>query len=171
MSGLRVGEKIRLPGIQSAKAVQKLWDLKLFTDVQVLLERTQGDIAFLEIVVQEMPRYSRHSFKGVKKSKHDDLNGIINKYLQKGSILTDNAKATLISALRGHYAGKGYLDARIAINASTDERSPNSQKLEFVIDPGNRVKIRSISFTGNNQVKARTLRKKNERDGPNESNF
>ena len=160
LSGLRVGEKIRLPGIQSAKAVQKLWDLKLFTDVQVLLERTQGDIAFLEIVVQEMPRYSRHSFKGVKKSKHDDLNGIINKYLQKGSILTDNAKATLISALRGHYAGKGYLDARIAINASTDERSPNSQKLEFVIDPGSRVKISSITFTGNNQVKARTLRKK-----------
>ena len=97
--GFRVGDKIRIPGGQFAKAVQSLWNLHLFTDVQILRERTVGDKVFLEIVVKELPRYTRHSYIGVKKNQHDDLNGIINKYIQKGAILTDNVKAALVYAM------------------------------------------------------------------------
>jgi len=160
IAGFRVGDKIRVPGSIFAKAVQSLWNLKLFTDVQINQERTVGDKIFLEIVVQELPRYTRHSFIGVKKSKHDDLNGVINKFLQKGAILTENVKATLIYKLEEYYVEKGFLDAKVSINAFPDERSTNSVRLEFVIAKAQKVKIRSISFTGNYSVKAKTLRKK-----------
>ncbi|MCW5923002.1 MAG: outer membrane protein assembly factor BamA [Saprospiraceae bacterium] len=160
ISGFRVGDKLRVPGAPFAKAVQSLWNLKLFTDVQIFQERTVGDKIFLEIAVKELPRYTRHSFVGVKKNKHDDLNGIINKYLQKGAILTDNVKASLINALKQHFVDKGYMDTKVTINQYPDERTVNSTRLEFVIDRGKRLKIKEIRFAGNENVKSKTLRKK-----------
>lgn len=160
ISGLRVGEKMRIPGPGITKAVQGLWNLRLFTDVQVNKVRTQGNVIFLEIVVQELPRYTRHSFKGVKKNKHDDLNGIVNKFLQKGAILTDNVKASVQYGLVDFYVKKGNLNAKVDMKVQPDERSVNAVKLEFVIDPGKRVKIKDIRFTGNKNVKSRVLRKK-----------
>jgi Outer membrane protein/protective antigen OMA87 len=160
LSGLRVGKTVRVPGTDFSNAVKTLWGLKLFTDVQIIQERKVGDKIFLEIAVTEIPRYTRHSFVGVKKSKHDDLNGIINKFIQKGAILTENVKATLIYKLEEHYVEKGYLNARVKINSYPDERANNSARLEFVIAQGKKVKIQDIRFVGNKNVKNRVLRKK-----------
>ncbi len=160
LSGLRVGTKVRVPGTNFSTAVRTLWSLKLFTDVQINQERTVGDQIFIEIVVVELPRYTRHSFVGVKKSKHDDLNGLINKHLQKGAILTENVKATLVHKLEELYIEKGYLNTRVKINSYPDERATNATRLEFVIIPGKKVKIKDIRFVGNKNVKTRVLRKK-----------
>lgn len=160
ISGFRVGDKMRIPGPGVTKAVQSLWNLRLFTDVQVNKVRTQGDVIFLEIIVRELPRYTRHSFKGVKKNKHDDLNGVVNKFLQKGAILTDNVKASIQYGLEDYYVKKGNLNAKVTIKSAPDERSTNAVKLEFVVDAGKRVKIKDIRFTGNENVKSMTLRKK-----------
>lgn len=160
ISGFRVGDKIRVPGATFAKAVQSLWSIKLFTDVQILQERTAGDKIFLEIAVKELPRYTRHSFIGVKKNEHDDLNAIINKYLQKGAVLTDNVKASLIYALKEHFLDKGYLDTKVTINQYPDDKTVNAIRLEFVIEQGNRMKIKDIQFVGNDHVSSKTLRKK-----------
>ena len=160
ISGFRVGDKIRIPGAPFGKAVQNLWNLKLFTDVQIIQERTQGDLVFLEIAVVELPRYTRHSFTGVKKSAHDDLNDVINKYIQKGAILTENAKTSLRYGLAQYFVDKGFLDATVKLKTQPDERSPNSVKIEFNIDKGKRIRIADIQFKGNTTVKDRTLRKK-----------
>lgn len=160
ISGFKVGDKVRIPGGQFSKAVQSLWNLKLFTDVQILQERKVGDQVFLEIVVRELPRYTRHSFTGVKKKHHDDLNGILNKYLQKGAILTDNVKASLTYAMEQHFIEKGYQNVKVKILQFPDEKAVNATRIEFVIDRGNRVKIKDIQFVGNSNVKDKTLRKK-----------
>ena len=160
LTGFRVGDKIRIPGSQFAKAVQTLWNLHLFTDVQINQERKVGEVVFLEIAVQELPRYSRHSFIGVKKNQHDDLNGIVNKFIQKGAILTDNVRASLVYALENHYVEKGYLNARVQIKTYPDEKTLNAVRLEFLIDQRKKVQIQAIQFHGNTQVKAKTLRKK-----------
>ncbi|MBK7940170.1 MAG: outer membrane protein assembly factor BamA [Lewinellaceae bacterium] len=158
--GFRVGDKIRIPGGQFSKAVQALWNLHLFTDVQILRERSAGDKVFLEIVVKELPRYTRHSYIGVKKNQHDDLNGIIGKFLQKGAIMTDNVKASLVYAMEQHYMDKGYQNVKVVIRQFPDDKTINATRLEFVINKGNRVKIKDIRFSGNTSVKSKTLRKK-----------
>jgi outer membrane protein insertion porin family len=160
ITGFRVGDKVRIPGSTFGKAIQSLWNLKLFTDVQINLERTAGNVAFLEIAVQELPRYSRHAYIGVKKSKHDDLNGIVNKFIQKGAILTDNARAALAVALREYFVEKGYLDANVQVNTYPDERATNATRIEFVVKKGKKIKIRDIRFVGNTNVKSKVLRKK-----------
>ena len=47
LSGLRTGKKIKIPGADIPKALKSLWKLKLFTDVQIYIERKLGDILFI----------------------------------------------------------------------------------------------------------------------------
>ncbi|MEI6411447.1 MAG: outer membrane protein assembly factor BamA [Bacteroidota bacterium] len=160
IAGFKVGDKIRVPGSIFPKAVQALWALRLFTDVQINRERTVGDKIFIEIAVKELPRYTRHSYTGVKKSKHDDLNAIVTKFLQKGAILTDNVKASLVYGMEQYFIEKGFLNAKVKVVSQPDERATNATKLEFIIAQGKRVKIKDIVFTGNEHVKSKILRKK-----------
>ncbi|MCC6412478.1 MAG: outer membrane protein assembly factor BamA [Saprospiraceae bacterium] len=171
IAGFRVGSKIRIPGSQFPKAVNSLWNLKLFTDVQIVLERTQGNIAFLEIIVKELPRYTRHTISGVKKGQHEDLNEIITKHLQKGAVMTENIKSTLIYALQQHYIDKGYLDAKVIINSFPDERNTNAVRLDFNVNRGERIKIASIEFSGNTNVSSSTLGKKMKETHPKSKIF
>ncbi len=160
VAGLRVGQKIRIPGPDVTRAMKALWGLKLFTDVQFLKERTQGNLIFLEIAVKELPRYTRHAFKGVKKGQHEDLNGIINQRLLKGSIMTAALQAELNTAIEKHYKEKGFLDAKSTIKIIPDEKQINAVRLDFLVSRGKKVKIQDITFSGADNAKARKLRRK-----------
>ena len=160
IAGLKVGDKIRIPGEDIFRAIKALWKLRLFTDIQIFQEKTIGDVIFLEIEVEERPRLSRHSFKGAKKSNHDDLNDEVNKYLLKGGIVTENVKTNAINAIKGYYKGKGYLDVHVVAKEIPDEKIVNSVRLEFEIDRRDRVKIQDIEFAGNDNVKRSKLLKK-----------
>lgn len=159
VSGLKVGDKIRIPGNDIPKAIKALWKLRLFTDVQILKEKTIGDVVFLELVVQERPRLSRYSYTGAKKSKHDDLNDEVNKFLLKGGIVTDNVKVNAKEAIEAFYIGKGYLDANVRVEEIPDSSRVNAVRLVFHVDRGDKVKIKDITFSGNVNVKPKKLRK------------
>ena len=162
ISGLKVGKKINIPGEDIPKAIKALWRLKLFTDIQIVQEKTIGEVIFLEIHVSERPRLSGHSYKGAKKSYHDDLNDAVNRYLTKGGIVTENIKANAKNAILDFYKEKGYLDTEVTVKETKDKKKQNSINLDFVIDKKERVKIKSITFSGNENVKARKLRKQME---------
>jgi outer membrane protein insertion porin family len=153
-----VGDRIRIPGGDIPRAVRSLWKLSLFTDVQIYQEKTIGDVVFLEIVVKERPRLTTHSFKGVKKSAHDDLNEEVNKYLIKGGIVTEAVKVNAANSIEKYYREKGFYDASVKVEEQNDTSRINSVRLVFDIDRGRKVKIQDITFTGNVNVKARKLR-------------
>jgi outer membrane protein insertion porin family len=159
ISGLRVGDKIRIPGPDIPKAIKALWKLRLFTDVQILMQKTIGDVVFLEIRVKERPRLSRYSYRGVKKSRQDDLNEAVDKFLLKGGIVTENIKVNAAEAIEDFYIGKGYLDAHVIVQEIPDTSRPNSVRLLFDVDRNDRVKIQDITFSGNKNLKDNKLRK------------
>ncbi len=159
VTGLTVGSKIRVPGPDIPRAIRNLWRLRLFTNVQLRKEKSIGDVIFLEIVVEERPRLTRFSYKGAKKATHDDLNDLVNGYLTKGGIVTDNGKINAAEAVRGFFVDKGYLDAGVAVEEFNDSIRANSVRLLFDVDRGPRVKIKEINFIGNEAVKDKKLRK------------
>ncbi len=163
IAGFKVGDKIRFPGPDVPRAIKALWKLKLFTDVKIYKEKTIGEIIFLEISVQERPRYTKHSFVDLKKSLHEDVNGIINKYLTKGTIVTDNAKAEVSQAIKKYFIAKGFLDASVDIKEEPDNASVNAVKLLFDVKKNARVKIQDVVFEGNTAVKTRKLWKQMEK--------
>ena len=122
-----------MPGTEIPQAIKALWKLRLFTDVKIYKEKSVGDIIFIQISVKERPRYIRHSFKGVKKSRHDDLNGIINRHLLKGNIVTPNAIVNAKNGIREYFVEKGNLDAVVEVTESPDEKNLNAVKLTFCL--------------------------------------
>lgn len=159
VSGLKVGNKIQIPGNDIPKAIKSLWKLRLFTDVQIIKEKNIGDVIFLEISVKERPRLSRHSYRGVKKSQQDDLNDEISSYLLKGAIVTEDVKANAAQEIKDFYFEKGYLDTEVNVVEINDSSRVNAVRLVFDVDRGDRIKISEINFHGNEHVKDKKLRK------------
>lgn len=160
LSGLRVGKKIQIPGQDISTAIKSLWKVKLFTDIEIILEKTVGDIAFLEIKLKERPTLSRYSYQGVKKSQHDELNEILKTILIKGGIVTEDIKQLARIKLKEYYLDKGYLDAEINIIEKDDEEKEGSIRLVFDIDQNERIKIAEIYFVGNENVTTAKLKRK-----------
>ncbi|HRI00636.1 MAG TPA: outer membrane protein assembly factor BamA [Saprospiraceae bacterium] len=160
ISGLRVGKKISLPGLEVPSAIKSIYKQRLFTSVDIVASSIVGDIVSLEIKVVEKPRYSSHRFTGVKKAAHDDLNEIVNEQLVKNSIFTEDLKENIIRNVSEFYKDKGYLDAHVSITETPEPKKDNAVKLIIDIKKGKRVKIERISFDGNETVSSWRLRKK-----------
>ena len=159
IAGLKVGEKLRIPGPGISSAIKALWKLRLFTDVRIYATKAIGEIIFLEIAVLERPRLSTYSYKGAKKSRHSDLNSAVNRHLLKGGIVTESTKKNAIEGIKAFYVGKGYLDAEVTVKESFDTARINSVKLEFIIDKKDKIKIKNITLTGNKNIKTKKLLK------------
>src|SRR5688572_22974538 len=78
LSGLSVGEKLKVPGDKIAKAVENLWKQGLLSDIKIVATSIKDGKIFLEFRLQERPRLSRFSFNGVSKSDADKLREKIN---------------------------------------------------------------------------------------------
>ncbi|MBK7409590.1 MAG: outer membrane protein assembly factor BamA [Saprospirales bacterium] len=153
IAGFRVGDRIRIPGGDIPRAMKALWNLKLFTDIEILQEKTIGDIVFLEIRVKERPRLTSHSFRNIKKTNHDDINKLLEPTLVKGGIVTENTKVTCQKKIEKYFVEKGYLDAKVTVIEEPDSARINAVKLVFDADRGERVRIQQIAFVGANNAK------------------
>lgn len=159
LSGLRVGQTVSLPGDDIGKAIRKMWDQGLFTNVEIRIVKTIGVNVFLDIRVTERPRLSRFTFIGkVKKGEQDELREKIK--LIGGRVLTENMKSNTINIIKNHYKDKGYLNAQVVLVEKPDTILVNSIVMEIRIDKGSKVKIGSIQFEGNEAVSNAKLRKK-----------
>ncbi|MBL7946015.1 MAG: hypothetical protein JNN32_08100, partial [Flavobacteriales bacterium] len=72
-TGLQVGDKVTVPGEKISKAIENLWEQKLFSDISIEAAEIRGRTIFLHIIVTEKPRLSRFKFEGVSKSEGDKL--------------------------------------------------------------------------------------------------
>ena len=159
ISGLKIGDRITIPGNQTRKAIKSLYKLRLFDEINLKIEKTAGDLVFLIIDVNERPRYLVHNFKGVKKTASEDLNDEVAKYLVKGGIVTQDMKANASNAIKGYYREKGFLDTKVFVTETLDSTRKNAVRLSFEVDKGDKVKIQDIIFNGNTQVPDKKLRK------------
>lgn len=160
IAGFKEGDKIQIPGLSISKAVKSLLRLRLFDDVQIIQDRVEDNVVFLRIILVERPTLSRYSYKGVKTSKHDDLNDVLKNILNKGGIVTDDQKNLAKQKLEQYYQEKGKLDAVVTVEELKDEIKENAVRLVFNIDQKKRVKVQNIVINGNKEVSDRKIRKK-----------
>ncbi len=159
VSGLKKGKKITIPGDDISRAVQALWRQKLFTNIQIIKDKVIGDVVFLEIVLEEKPRLSRHTFTGVKKVYEEDLNDLLKPFLLRGGIVTEATKSNSKQAIQNFFVKKGYLDAEVEALEEKDTKVKNAIVLNFKVDRKERIKIDDIVINGNNAAKDKKIRK------------
>lgn len=159
IANLKEGGKVQIPGPTIPAAIKALLKLRLFDDVQIYQEKLEGEIVFLKIVLIERPILTRWSYKGIKSSQQDDLNDMVKNILTKGGIVTDDQKDLAKTKIREFYVEKGKLNATVKVNEIPEESKNPSVRLEFIVDPKNRVKVQDIAFEGNTAFTSRKLRK------------
>lgn len=147
-SGLKIGDEISLPGDEIRQAIQKLWALRIFSDLQIVIENKIDNAAYLLIKVKEYPRLDKIEITGTDDVSEDDIKKKIT--LANGQILIPDDIYTSIKKIKQLYEEEGYLLASITPESVVeDSNKPNKILLKFNIDEGTRVTIQKIGFSGN----------------------
>ncbi len=161
-SELTKGDVINIPGEEISNAVKKLWKSNLFSDIGIFLIKTEGDSAWLEIRLSDLPELNEVKITGVKKGKFEGI--IKDNKLDKGSKVTENLITTTKIYLENKYKKDGYLNSKVNINTiKIKEDSIIADKslvnMVVAIDKGEKVKIDNINFEGNEILSDKKLRK------------
>ncbi|MCX6306711.1 MAG: BamA/TamA family outer membrane protein [Bacteroidetes bacterium] len=152
LSGLTVGDKVKVPGDKISQSVRKLWDQGLFEDVKISVSKVVDDQIFLDFYLKERPRLSKFQFNGIKKSDADDIRQKIR--LVKGDYVTDNLLIKTKNIIRKFYNDKGFLNADVEIQLKKDSATANEVTMYINIDKNEKVKVYSINIHGNKDVGA-----------------
>lgn len=150
ISGLRVGNTVKVPGDDFSQAIKKIWEQGMFEDVSINATKFVGNKVFLEILVKERPRVSKFSFKGVKKTEADEIRNKIN--LSRGDVATDHLFTKTRRIIEDYYYDKGYLNAEIDIEQVVDTAKDSYVDMVIHVDKGHKVKIGKINFIGNESL-------------------
>jgi outer membrane protein insertion porin family len=158
ISGLAVGDKLQIPGTDAInKAIGKLWKQNIISDVEIYFTKLEGTELTLQIDITERPRLADFKFEGIKKGDAEDLKGKVG--LVKDHVITENMKQNAVIVIRKFYTDKGFRNVNVLIKEDTVATLANSEMLTFKIDKGNKVKINSINFSDNYNVKSSILKK------------
>ena len=157
-TGLKEGQKIRIPGEEISAIISKLWKLDLFSDINFYLTNIENGEASIQIDILELPTLSEFKITGLKKSKTETI--ISETELKKGKKITENFIKTTKNYIINKYKKDGFLNTKVSINILPDSSEVNFSKMLIKVDLGDRVKIDQINFTGNELTKSSKLKKK-----------
>lgn len=157
LSGLRIGQRVDIPGEEITSAVKKLWAQGLFSDVRITVSRTEGDNVYLDIYLQERPRLSTIQLTGVRKSESQDLLEKI--AIPNGSQITSHTLNNARNRIIKHYVDKGFLNTEVTIVEKDDPDSRNMVILNIHVDKKDKVKIDEVVFIGAENFKDKRLRR------------
>lgn len=148
-TGLRVGDEITIPGEQTRTAIERLYNLRLFSDIQIFIENRVQNGVYLLIKVKENPRMERLEVHGNDEFDEDDIQKKIN--IVNGQLLTPENLASIVRTLKAEYEKEGYLNATITPSLIPVSDTVNRVVLRLDIDEGEKVKVDYIRFHGNVQ--------------------
>jgi outer membrane protein insertion porin family len=157
MSGLRIGDKITIPGEKATQVIKKFWKQGLFEDVKLSITKEVGLDVYLNIHLQERPRVANLEIKGVNKSDQDDIKEKLS--LKRGSQVTENEMNKAVYYIQEYYKEKGFFNTDVDIQQERDTVYKNRVDLTFEISKNKKVKIEEIVFFGNSAYDTKKLRR------------
>ena len=155
-AGLEKGQNITVPGEEISTAIKKLGKLGLFSEIDFYINKVVGDSIYLELNINELPKLSDVKIVGIKKSKTEAL--IKDNGLTKGKIVNENLITTTRNYIENKYKKEGYYNTKVNINTSADTTVVNQVKMLVSVDKGEKIKISSINFSGNQKISSGKLR-------------
>lgn len=158
LTGLKVGDKVKIPGDAITGAIRKLWKHGLVGDVTISVNKVEGENVFLKIILTERPRLTSYYFQGISKGKETALKEDLD--LIKGKIVNDAMLRNTQLAVRKHFIKKGYLNTEVKIIQESDTLSREGMRLKIVVTPKSKVKINSIDIYGNENLTDSKIKKK-----------
>ena len=158
LTGLKVGDKIKIPGDRISTAIRKLWKHGLVGDVSISVDRIEGQNAFLVINLAERPRLTDFYFVGITKSRQSSLKDDLK--LIKGKIVNDAIVRNTELTVKKYFAKKGFLNTEVKVTQEHDTLNRGGVRLRIGVDLKTKVRINEILFEGNDMIASSVLKKK-----------
>lgn len=146
-TGLKVGEEIILPSDKIGQAVRKLWQLKIFEDVQIAIDRKAGNGLYLVIKVKELPRFERLEISGRDEVSESDIEKKVT--FVRGQVVQPYDLLKIQREITKLYEAEGLLLADVKVTTVPVDTAVNRVIVKIDIDEGKPVKVRHIMFKGN----------------------
>jgi len=158
LTGLRVGDKIKIPGDAITGAIRKLWKHGLIGDVTIGVQKIEGENVWLEIKMAERPRLTNFYFSGINKSQESSLKEELT--LIRGKIVNDAMLRNTELAVKKFFVKKGFLNTEVKILQERDTIATDGIRLKIAINTNSKVKINKISIEGNKDISDEKLKAK-----------
>ncbi len=158
LTGLKIGDKIKIPGDAIAGAIRKLWKHGLIGDAIILVQKIEGTNVFLEVRLAERPRLTEFYFVGISKSRQTSLKEDLS--LIKGKIVNDATIRNAELSVKKHFVKKGFLNTVVKIVQEFDTVSRGGVKLRIDVDLKSKVRINEVQIVGNQDVEDAKLKSK-----------
>lgn len=156
-SGLKIGDRITIPGDDINDAAKRFWKQGLFSNVQIKVEKTAGDKAWLEFSLRQQPRIAEINYYGVKKGEKEDLQERLQ--LMKGNQITQNIVNRAIAIIEKYFGDKGFKNAEVKIDLQEDLSHKNEMIVNINVDKHDKVKVHKIYIDGNEVLSDRALKR------------
>ena len=155
-TGLKVGDRVTIPGEDITKAVKRLMRQGLFAQARVKVLKTYGDKAWLEIELRTQPRISEVKYIGLKSGEKKDIAERLN--LLPGNQITQNIVNRAEAIVRKYFADKGFKNADAKITLMPDLSKENEMIVQIAVDKRDKIKVHKIYIDGNEVLSDRQLK-------------
>jgi outer membrane protein insertion porin family len=146
-SNLSFNQKIKIPGNEISLAIDNLWKQDYFSHVAILIKKIDGNKIHLIIQVNERPRLSKFSIRGIGKAEAKSLREELT--VKAGMVINEDMLNRLRREIKKHYFKKGFYGVKIDLKQDKEDTLPNKEILRIFIAKGSKVRVQDIEFVGN----------------------
>lgn len=157
LTGLKKGDRIKVPGDEISGAIKKLWKHGLIGDASIYIDKKELGKVDLVIELTERARLTGISFEGVNKSRESEIRDDLD--LLTGRVLSDAIVRNAEISVKKHYIEKGFLDVIVKVIKETDTLNNDGVKLKIVVNKKGKVKINKINIAGNENIGSAKIKK------------
>jgi outer membrane protein insertion porin family len=150
LTGLRIGDEIKIPGDGISGAIRKLWKHGLVGDVVISVQKIEGTNVYLAIELTERPRLNDFYFVGISKGAQSSLKEDLK--LIKGKIVNDATIRNAELSVKKHFVKKGFLNTVVKVTPVADTLNRGGVRLKIDVDLKSKVKINAIYIEGNSAL-------------------
>lgn len=154
-SGLSINREISIPSDDTRDALKRLWNLNLFSDIQLYVDKKIGKDVYLVISVSELPRIEKVEIVGNDKMSESDLKDKI--MIVPGEVVSEQKLKDIEFYITKYYNEEGYSMADVQVDKLIN--SNNEARIRIKINEGTKVSVRNIIFTGNKNINSSDLKK------------
>lgn len=158
LSGLGVGDKIRIPGEYITTAIKNLWKQGIIGDAGIRIDSVASNKVYLVIELTERPRLRKFQISGVGNGQEKEIREKIE--LIRGRVVTDAIMKNAQLTIKKFFYEKGFLNAQVDVVQKKDTIVRNSVLLDIDIKKGYKTKIYKISFEGDENITETRLKNK-----------
>lgn len=158
LTGLRIGDEIKIPGDGISGAIRKLWKHGLIGDVVISVQKIEGANVYLAIELTERPRLNDFYFVGISKGAQSSLKEDLK--LIKGKIVNDATIRNAELSVKKHFVKKGFLNTVVKVIPESDTLNRGGVRLKIDVDLKSKVKINAVQIDGNSAVADAKLKAK-----------